>query len=145
MQYPLQKEGIVFNFICLYLWGKKNPNKHKTPKKDIKIPGINTLFKGTIQGSIFYFVIWKKVGLKAIRTTCSRSKKALPIISLGKSDPDLGKRPYHFSLSLSWCSVWSSVQCKFQIQRNCVSVKSNDLWKCMLSQQSSEAQKYIQS
>lgn len=38
---------------------------------DIKIPGINTLFKGIIQGSIFYFVIWKKVGLKSVRTVCS--------------------------------------------------------------------------
>lgn len=130
-----QKEGIVFNFICLYLWKKKKP-----PTMYIKRPGINTLFKGITQGSIFYFVIWKKVRLKAVWTACSKSKKALPVIPLGKSDPDLGKR-YLATSFFPFLSVVFEVLCN--VSSNPVGLryqgKATTFEKHMLSQQNSEA------
>ena len=132
----LQKEGIVFNSICLYLWGKK-PHKHKTPTVDIKIPNIRYQYFIQRYNSTQYLLFYN------IEKTCTESNKnsTLQVRKSSSTNALRTKTSCRFSLALSWCSVWSSMQSKFQIQWNCVSAKSNDLWKRMLPQQNSKAKK----
>lgn len=70
MDYPYRKRELFL--ISFVLGGAQNKSNNTKCNNGHQNTGINSLFKGMIQGSIFYFVIWKKVGLKAVRTVCSR-------------------------------------------------------------------------
>lgn len=135
-QYPYRKWELSFiSFVTAEKQKQHKPSKINT--------GNNTLFKSIIQGITAYFATWKKVGLKTIKPTRSWSKKAFPIIPWGKSDPDLGKR-HLFTSVFPFLGVMFEVLCN-AISKSSQTERSSDLWKHMLPQQNSEAQKHIQS